>query len=103
METSTCFRILKHSNHSSNEDFELNNRFYHSKKVEEFKNHDIQYGVWKKSMFIRYFLEVIIFLAALIYLQFQISEFNSDLHDLRKTLLEFSNGTENFSELYRLS
>jgi hypothetical protein len=86
LEASSSFKILSLSSFSYSKDQEKLRRFHVKKEVNSMHSHFLQFDVWKKSMFVRYFLEAVFFLIMALFFQYFIAEFNRDLHILSEDL-----------------
>lgn len=81
LECSTSFQILSSS---SLKDREKELRFNPNKSL---KQHQFQFKVWQKSMFLRYALESTFFLLIALAFQYLVAIFNSDVHKIREDKL----------------
>jgi hypothetical protein len=62
MEASSTYQIIRKSHFAYTKDQESCRRFYHKTDVRTIRPHILQFEVWKKSMFIRYVIEAVIFI-----------------------------------------
>ena len=94
MDQATSYRALMHTKLESNEDYEYNFlRFW--KRDRQNENtikarrlpHILNYVVWKKSMFIRYFLECILYIFQVLFLTYFVANFNHDMHTMEKDFI----------------
>lgn len=67
-------------------DEEKNRRFYVKRDSSKSRPHLLTFEVWKKSMFIRYMLEMFIFFAFALFFQYEVTQFNTSLHHMRTDL-----------------
>ena len=86
MEASTTYKIFKNTNFDQVEDYEAKyTRFWRrDSKSESSLPHTLNFTVWKDSMRIRYFFEMLMFALQVIVLTYFISLFNKDMHLMEK-------------------
>ena len=87
---STSYYLLNVNQLRYQEDNELRKRFYMPRGNERPMPHRCTLAVWKKSMSLRYSIEAIIFFLLLFIFQFEMSQFNKDLHLSMRELKEFN-------------
>jgi len=83
-DSSTPFKIFKLSNFAYSKDQEAAHRFYLPRTNDLTRPHLLQFEVWKRSMSVRYMLELAIFISVALFFQFEITAFNQNLHLMNK-------------------
>ena len=79
-EMSTSYNLLCRNKLKYLDDKERRSRFYEPRSIDySTKDHRYVFNVWKKSLSLRYLIESLIFFAALLIFQIEISAFNSNL------------------------
>ena len=63
MGASTAYGILTHQDSRTRIDYELETRFYKPRDLSEIPVHKLNFLVWRQSMQVRFFLEMIVFFA----------------------------------------
>ena len=86
MDIATTYKIFKNTNFSQAEDYELKYmRFWRrGSNAEEPLPHILNFIVWKNSMLVRYFVEMLAYSIQVIALTYFISKFNKDMHIMEK-------------------
>lgn len=101
LEASTSYQIIRKSHRSYTKDQEKIRRFYIPRNVKEIRPHILQFEVWKKSMFIRYVCEAVIFIGIAAAFQYYVTNFNVGLHTLRKDIAEQKKVENEFPDSYK--
>jgi len=86
MDASTFYQILKKSKFVYTKDEEKERRFYLERDSTLSRPHLLTFEVWKKSMFVRYMIEMLIFFGFALYFQFEVTLFNKSLHQMREAI-----------------
>ena len=72
---STLYSIIQHQNERYKFDYELKNRFYKKKNFRTVQPHKLNFMVVRKSMEVRYFLEMVTFFILVLLIQFELIEY----------------------------
>ena len=88
LENSSSYNILKFSKLKYTVDFEAKRRFYSKRDLDtDVRPHPYAYRVWFQSMSLRYNIEMIFFGILVLFFQYFISSFNTDMHALDEDIL----------------
>jgi len=92
MDNSSCWTILRYGDLGFNEDFEYRHRFYVDRHGNRntVRPHILTFRVWCESIKLRYFIEMIVYLALLFAFQYYVSNYNDDMHTLYEEIKEMN-------------
>ena len=86
MGASTAYGILTHQDSRTRIDYELETRFYKPRDLSEIPVHKLNFVVWRQSMQVRFFLEMIVFFANVCLFNWYLTQFVINWNSLGKAL-----------------